>query len=291
MMEPKNGEGEVPSTNPADQSLVDSTRSQDDAQNTTLNGTSATDEAAPSKSASNAPSTRNSTPAATSMDIRTSAQGPNGASSTSDTVQETRDAENASPNPAQSSSKDTDENGVATYGTRSRNRPGRLRPNYAEDTEMDFEMTAAATNGNTSDPPSREPAAADSGPLSGVSGKKGSTPAQSNASWGNSGPNSKDNPANPNISGASLVAASTPPTAAQPTTTAKRRKNATTTNGTPQNAVAPSHAGPKRGNQTTPAANSSRETNMLTFEITGAILKNGRMEADDGQTVSINGKF
>jgi hypothetical protein len=30
---------------------------------------------------------------------------------------------------------------------------------------------------------------------------------------------------------------------------------------------------------------------MLTFENTGAVLKNGRMEADDGQTVSINGKF
>jgi len=290
-MDPRNGEGEVPSTNPADQSLVDSTRTQDDAQNTTPNGTNATDEAAPSEATSKAPSTGNSTPAATSMEPQISAQAPNDASSTSDAVQEAQDAGNVSPNAAQSSSKDSDDNGAAPYGTRSRNRrPGRSRPNYAEDTEMDFEMTAAPTNEKKSDPPSRESAAADSEPTSGVSGKKGSAPAQVNVSWGNSGPNSKDNPANPNISGASSVAASTLPTTA-PATTTKRRKNAATANGMPQNAVAPSQTGPKRGNQITAAANSARETNMLTFENTGAILRNGHMEADDGQTVSINGKF
>ena len=289
MMDPRNGEGEASSTNAADQPFADSTRNQDDAQSSAPNGSNAPEELAPSKATSKASSTRNSTPATTSMDIRNSAQIPNDASSTLDAMQESRDTPNVSPNPAQSSSKDSDENGAAPYGTRSRNRPGRSRPNYAEDTEMDFEMTAASTNGNQSDPPSRDSVAAESAQPSGVSGKKGSGPAQGNASWGNSGPNPKDNPANPNISGASSVTATNPSSTAQPTT--KRRKNAAATNGTHQTSTAPSQPGAKRGNQVVAAANSARETNMLTFENTGAMLKNGRMEADDGQTVSINGKF
>jgi hypothetical protein len=290
MMDPRNGEGEAPSTNAADESLEASTRNQDDAQSSAPNGTNAADELAPSKPTSKSSSTRNSTPATTSMDIRNSAQISNNASPILNAMQESRDAADATPNPAQSSSKDSEENGAAPYGTRSRNRPGRSRPNYAEDTEMDFEMAAASTNGNASDPPSRDSVAAESGQSSGVSGKKGSGPAQGNA-WGNSGPNPKDNPANPNISGTSAVTAASQPSTAQPTT--KRRKNAANANGNPSSAAAPSQAGAgaKRGNHVIVAANSARESNMLTFENTGAMLKDGRMEADDGQTVSINGEF
>jgi hypothetical protein len=292
MMDPRNGEGEAQSTNVADQSPTDSTRNQGDTQNSAVNGTSTTDLAAHSKTTSKASSTRNSTPASTSMDIRNSAQPSNDASMSGDGLHESRDASNATANPAQSSSKDFEENGAAPYGTRSRNRPGRSRPNYAEDTEMDFEMTNAPTNGNMSDPPSRNSVVAENGQSSGVGGKKGSGPAQGNASWGNSGSISKDTtPANPNISGAPAVAApaAKQPSPAQPPV--KRRKNAATSNGTQSSAAAPSQAGAKRGNHVMVAASSARESNMLTFENTGAMLKNGRMEADDGQTVSINGKF
>jgi hypothetical protein len=290
-MDPRNGEGEAQSTNAADQSLADSTRDEADAQNNAVNGTNATDEVALSKSNSKASSTRNSTPVSTSTDIRNSAQDSKHASADQDALQDSKDASNDTPNPAQASSKDSEENGAAPYGTRSRNRPGRSRPNYAEDTEMEFEMTAASAsaNGNISDPPSRNSAPVEGGPSSGVGGKKGSGPAQGNASWGNSGSNSKDNPANPNISGASAVATATPPSTAQPPV--KRRKNAAATNGNNASAAAPSQPGAKRGNHVMVAANSARESNMLTFENTGAILKDGRMVADDGQTVSINGKF
>jgi hypothetical protein len=290
MTDSRNGEGEALSTTAADQSPADSTRNQDNAQNSAPNGISTANENAPSRSASKASSTRNSTPASTSMDMRPAAHFSDGASANSDALQEARDASNATPNPAQASSKDSDENGAVPYGTRSRNRPGRSRPNYAEDTEMDFEMTAASANGNTSDPPSRNSVAAEGGPPSGVGGKKGSGPAPGNASWGNATPNSKDNPANPNISGAPAVAAAaSQPSPAQPPV--KRRKNAATTNGNHASAAAPSQAGAKRGNHVMGAANSARESNMLTFENTGALLKDGHMEADDGQTVSINGKF
>jgi hypothetical protein len=294
MMDPRNGEGEAQSTNAADQSPTDSMRDEGDTQNSAANGiTTTADVTAQFKSTSKASSTRNSTPASTSMEMRNSAQPSNDASASGDALNESRDASNATVNPAQSSSKDFDENGAAPYGTRSRNRPGRSRPNYAEDTEMDFEMTAAPANGNTSDPPSRNSVAAENGQLSGVGGKKGSGSAQGNASWGNSGSISKESPANPSISGAPAVAApaANQPSSAQPPV--KRRKNAATTNGTQSTAAAaaPSQAGAKRGNHVMVAANSARESNMLTFENTRAVLKDGRMEADDGQTVSINGKF
>ncbi len=38
---------------------------------------------------------------------------------------------------------DGDPDAAATYGTRSRNRPGALRPNYADDKELDMEIEAA----------------------------------------------------------------------------------------------------------------------------------------------------
>lgn len=253
------------------------------------NGVDGADGAAISKPGSKSSSTRNSTPASNSIDTDDQAQAAKDASAPPDALQESRDASTEAQNPAQPPSKESDENGAVPYGTRSRNRPGRSRPNYAEDTEMDFEMTAAPANGNSSDPPSRNSTATESGQSSGPTGKKGSGPAKGNATGGNSGPISKDIPANPNISGATSTTAATQPSAAQPPV--KRRKNAATTNGNHAGAAAPSQAGAKRGNQIMVAANSARESNMLTFETTGAILKDGRMEADDGQTVSINGKF
>lgn len=287
MDNPRNGEGDE--AHSADQSFADSTRNPDDAQQSATNGIHAAEEVAPSKPSSKASSTRNSTPAATSMDARGAAQNSNDAPANLEALQESRDASDATPNPAQSSSKDSEENGAAPYGTRSRNRLGRSRPNYAEDIEMDFEMTAVPTNGNVSDPPSRGSVAGENGQPGGVGGKKGPVPAPANAPWGNSGSNSRDSPANANIAGASAAATANPPSAVQPPV--KRRKNTSATNGNHQSAAAPSQAGAKRGNHVMVAASSARESNMLTFENTGAMLKDGRMEADDGQTVSINGKF
>lgn len=288
-MDARHGGHEASSTDDANQPLADLTRTQDGAQNSTPNEPSAIEHHAISKAMSKASSTRNSTPAATSRDFRQSSQASHDATADQDAMQDSQDAANPSSNQAPSS-KESEENGAAPYGTRSRNRPGRSRPNYAEDAEMDFETTVASANGNVSDPPSHESVAAESAQASGVGGKKGSAAASGNASWGNSGPNPKDNPATPNIPGASAsTTATNQASTAQPAT--KRRKNAAATNGTHASASAPSQAGAKRGGQVMPAASSARESNMMTFEKTGAMLKNGHMEADDGQTVSINGKF
>lgn len=292
MMDARNGGGEASSMDAADQSHVDSTRTQDDAQTNAPSKPSSAGSAAPSKATSKNGSTRNSSPATTAQDKTQSAQTANDAPSGQDAVPDSRDASNAaSANPAHSSSKDSDENGAAPYGTRSRNRPGRSRPtiNYAEDTEMDFEMAAAPTNGNLSDPPSRNSEAAENGQSPGLSAKKGSGPAQSNASWGSSGSNAKDHPANPNLAGTSGSTSANQANASQPT--AKRRKNAAAANGNHASTAAPSQTSAKRGSQLAAAAHSARETNMMTFENTRAILKNGVLEADDGQTVAVNGKL
>jgi hypothetical protein len=181
---------------------------------------------------------------------------------------------------------------AAPYGTRSRNRAG-ARPNYAEDVEMDFEMAQAATNGNISGLPSRNSIATESGQSAGVGGKKGSGAVQGNAPpWGNAGPSPKDNPPNANIPGTSTFDASPSTIPAQPAPPPKRRKNAAShvTNGSHANAVVPSQVGARRTNNATPAASHARESNMMTFAKSGAFLRNGCLEADDGQVLSVNGR-
>jgi len=179
-------------------------------------------DAVPSKAASKASSTRNSTPAATSVETHPPVQNPAHPSFPMEDVQPPHETSNGASNGAQSSSKESDQNGEvpSSYGTRSRNRPGRLRPNYAEDTEMDFEMGAASANGNLSDPPSRNSVAPDNLHFSGVSGKKGPGPVQGDTSWGNSGSNARDHPppsANPPSANPSSA---NPPSANPPSATA-----------------------------------------------------------------------
>lgn len=301
MADPKNDGGEAPSstttTTTGDQSNAPSPRNGEDAPNDQQLQPGAATEAAPSKSTSRASSTRNSTPAA-SLEVRQPAPDATDASAAMDDVRQSLEPANVAPTKAKSSSKEPEQNGEAlsSYGTRSRGRPGRSRPNYAEDAEMDFEAPAAPANGNVSDPPSRNSVAPDSSHASSVSGKKGSGSAQGNASWGNStSSNTKDTAANLTVPGTSATAASAQSSASQPQPPTKRRKNAAAnaTNGSHQSGPAPSQAGAKRGGQTSStlvAANSARESNMMTFENTGAILKDGHLEADDGQTVSVNGK-
>lgn len=302
MVDARNSGGEASSSTMEDAPVSNTQRSEETAHNNTATSNGTAEDLAPLSTRSKASSTRNSTPGAASMEAQSSAQSPKDASSTRQEVQHSKEPATNAVEPARSSPKDSEPNGEfpSSYGTRSRNRPGRSRPNYAEDTEMDFEMGAAPTNGTMSDPPSRDSVAPDSGHSSGVSAKKGSGPAQSNASWGNSGTNSKDIAANPNIPGASTAvsSATTPSTTGQTTTTTttttkKGRKSAgaNATNGSHATAPPSQTATGKRGNHAMVPATSARETNMMTFENTGALLKNGHLEADDGQIVNVNGKL
>lgn len=287
----EDGDAQVSTTgSPAN---ANSVSSKGDAQNGEVNGTNATESAVPSKSSSKAPSSRNSTPALSTSENNIPAQEPTDASAILDMDQQNEEAKNIESDSVQPSRKGSEEAAAAPYGTRSRNRPGRSRINYAEDTEMDFEMTApASTNGNVSDPPSRSSVAAESGQTTGVSAKKGAGAGQGNAPWGNSGPNLKDTQAALSISGSSAITPGPQASTTQPTT--KRRKNAAkeAANGSQASAAAPSQSA-KRGAQVQAPSSApyTRESNMMTFEFSGAMLKNGHLQADDGQTVSVNGEF
>ena len=157
----------------------------------------------------------------------------------------------------------------ATYGTRSRQRAGNGRPNYAEDQEMDFEYTSAATTGK------RKAAnvSAAQNPVAGQTGRanettrtmtgtpKGSTPVPANAA----APTSKKRKA----AGAMppVQQGQTPPTSVAPGPVANRR---------------PAVAG---------ASTAGRETNVMTFmKARNCLNKKGELVADDGTKLAINGK-
>lgn len=161
---------------------------------------------------------------------------------------------------------------------------------------MEFEMSHAPTSGAAANAASRNTVAADGAQPSAVSGKRGANAGQgSAAAWG--GTNSKDAPPNANISGTSTFAASPQTNAGH---APKRRKNAASnatngaqpSNGNHAGAGAPSHSG-RRANVSHSQsamipANGLRESNMMFFRKTGAFLVNGRLESDDGRTVSVN---
>lgn len=270
-----------------------SVSSKDGAQHGEVNGTNASEDVKPSKVSSKASSPRHSTPAASIPETQVQKEVPTDATTAMDVDQPNQEAKTTDSDSVQPSRKGSEEAAAAPYGTRSRNRPGRSRINYAEDTEMDFEMTAPApTNGNTSDPPSRSSVAAENGQSLGVGAKKGAGAGQGSAPWGNSGSNLKDTQATASITGSSAATPATSSSTSQPTT--KRRKNAAkdATNGVQASAAAPSQTAKRSAPAQAPSsAPYSRETNMMTFESSGAMLRNGQLQADDGQIVSVNGKF
>jgi hypothetical protein len=279
----RNGGAEAASVTPVKDTDMESARRDGYAQSTIVKSSNGSEDMLPSKTNSKASSRRNSTQAVTSPDLRQSAQASNG------TPAATEQPLQSQPMLAATSASSHEEPTIAPYGTRSRNRPGRSRINYAEDVEMDFEMAPAAANANTSEAQTRGSVATDSGQLPGVAGKKGSGAGQAQASWGNTAPTPKDNPPNVNIPGTSSFAANpSDSTAPAP----KRRKNAANhaAHGNHANAAAPSQGGARRAHSAVVAANSTRESTIMTFEKTGAILQNGQLEADDGRTVAINGE-
>ncbi len=161
---------------------------------------------------------------------------------------------------------------AANYGTRSRNRAGNARPNYAEDQEMDFEYSSKKKS-------TTEPAA--------------SSVASQNAT---------------DAKRAQLVSGSGTPSSANGTTNKESTPSATLNPSKKRKAAAP----PVMPTQTPPATNwpmpaasrkvaavstiaavstVARETNVMTFSKHKSCLnKKGELVADDGSKLSVNGK-
>ena len=182
--------------------------------------------------------------------------------------------------------------GAATpYGTRSRNRTGTSRPNYAEDKELDTEFEVAAS--------SKE----------GRKATRGADPTlvmtldpgrSANNARKNQGPEVDQIVAVQNHYKEPIPGTST--FSANPTTTApagqpsKKRK----ANGPPAtNGLQPQMQIPNQGTVSAVTRRASiaaqglvgsRETNMLSFDDCGSRLKDKKLFADDGTVLEVNGE-
>lgn len=180
--------------------------------------------------------------------------------------------------------------GSSPYGTRSRNRTGNARPNYAEDREMeefDWHSTKKSTNSRAS-PAASLPHVAESDKFVGVSTRRSSN-ANSGAANGKVGP---PNPSKDSIPGMSTFSLGADGNAAVHPPPSKKRK-APGNNGNSPNATTglgnSSSNGHSRRQISTTSAIDPRQTNMLSFDNCQGYLKNGRLNADDGTSLGING--
>lgn len=159
---------------------------------------------------------------------------------------------------------------AATYGTRSRNRTGNARPNYAEDQDMDFEYSSAAATSN------KKKTAADGA----VASDSKRSHDMSRFTAVNSGSSANG----------SATKESTPGTPGAASTLPKKRKAAVAAAGltsTPEPSPAPSAA-----RKVAAPASALRETNVMTFTKHKSCLnKKGELVADDGTKLCVNGTF
>lgn len=189
-----------------------------------------------------------------------------------------------------SASSAADPSGSSPYGTRSRNRTGNARPNYAEDREMeefDWHSTKKSTNSGAS-PAGSLPQVAESDKSVGVSTRRSSN-ATLGAANGKAGPSYPSKDSIPGMSTFSLGADGS--AAAHPPPSKKRK--APGTNGNSASATSglgnPSSNAHSRRQISTHSTIDPRQTNMLSFDNCQGYLKNGRLNADDGTSLGING--
>lgn len=186
------------------------------------------------------------------------------------------------------------------YGTRSRNRVGGTRPNYAEDRDTETENEPTVTTGRrvslarsarhegrkTSGGQPEARAAA------GVSTRQAASQVDA-ASNGTLSPKPSSVQAKDQIPGTSAFPAHVTGAATAPP--AKRRKLTAAEKKSPSPATATTGAsmaqkGARRRRASVKSAAGIRESNMLSFEDSQGYLKHGKLKADDGTTLRLNGK-
>ena len=184
----------------------------------------------------------------------------------------------------------TDGNGASPYGTRSRNRTGNSRPNYAEDREpdVDFDFTSGKRIQRAATPTSQVHTGLDK--LSEPSTRRPSNPSIANqASLPKSTTStvSKDN-----LPGMSSFSAY-PETLAAPQAPAPSRKRKAPGAAPPSQATSTplqhAVAAPSRRTVSNPLSSLTRASSLMTFESCKSYLKNGKLKADDGTVLGVDG--
>lgn len=183
-----------------------------------------------------------------------------------------------------------DGNGASPYGTRSRNRTGNPRPNYAEDREpdADFEFTSGKRIQGAAIPSSQIHTALDK--VSEPNTRRPSNPSiatQASLPKPTTSTISKDN-----LPGMSSFSAY-PETLAVAQAPAPSRKRKAPGAAPPNNTIStpPQHVVPAPSRR--PALNSvsasMKTSNLMTFEGCKGFLKNGKLKADDGTILGVDG--
>lgn len=169
--------------------------------------------------------------------------------------------------------------GAASYGTRSRNRTGNSRPNYAEDKdiEMDNYEYYDKKDGDTTKKSSRLAAANGDSARSGSQRKAASDDPDAGAAQ--NGNKDTGSLASSNPQGGQNLAASA----------ASRKRKAAAAG---QQPTATSTGSQRRTGNSTPSSTTNwPESNMLTFENCKGRPHKGQMIADDGTVLEPNGMF
>lgn len=170
---------------------------------------------------------------------------------------------------------------AATYGTRSRNKGGNPRPNYADDRELDLEIEAAGRIPKSK--PKKEKAVAVMNNVSSAQGVPAAPPAQNGFAAVNSAVVTAINGALP------IPGTSTFSTASTQQQNNKRKQPGSTSTAAPSPA-APAQAKKTRGIPST-ASRSHLETNMLSFSrCRGRLNAKKQLVADDGTALAANGE-
>ena len=179
--------------------------------------------------------------------------------------------------------------GTAPYGTRSRNRTGTSRPNYAEDKELDGEFEVAATQKESN---GRKTArTADLG--SSIPANTIQKPPDSELDQIVTVQSHYKEP----IPGTSTFSANPTSTSLSGPSTSKKRK----ANGQPATAIQPQLQAPlqsvitaqavtRRASMAAQVVAGVRDSNMLSFDNCGGHLKNERLVADDATILEVNGE-
>lgn len=180
-----------------------------------------------------------------------------------------------------------DTNGPSPYGTRSRNRTGTSRPNYAEDRELDTEYEWSSTkkpHTSLASSASAQVQPTDSERLSGVSTRRSSTTASTTPVNKQAGINTPKE----QIPGMSSFLLNPETATSAPPQSRKRKAPGSLVTSSAPNGGDQAVSLPRK-QASIAAVNGVRETNMMSFEGSQAYLKDGKLMADDGTTLEVNG--
>jgi hypothetical protein len=181
---------------------------------------------------------------------------------------------------------------AAPYGTRSRNRNGISRPNYAEDKELDveFELTTVGKDNSSGRKITR---GAELDPINSDMGRAPNAARKNPSAEGDSTFSMQTHNKDP-IPGTSTFSAN--PGANQSSKKRKATTQATTPTGpdsqlqVPSQGVSTPQAVTRRASMAAQVVAGVRDSNMLSFDACGCRLRGERLVADDGTILEVNGE-